>query len=49
MKSTVGSIIVAALIAACLITWQAEGGWWIWIPVIAGLAIGWSVSKTLIR
>jgi hypothetical protein len=49
MKSTVGSIIVAALVVAGLITWQAEGGWMIWVPVVAGLAIGWSVGKTLIR
>ena len=41
--------MVGTLLVAALITWQAEGGWFIWIPVLAGLAIGWSVSKTLIR
>ena len=48
MKSTVGSIIVATLLVAALITWQG-GGWFIWIPVLAGLAIGWSVGKALVR
>jgi hypothetical protein len=49
MKNTVGPIIVAALVVAGLITWQAEGGWMIWIPVVAGIVIGWCVGKQLVR